>query len=389
MARTIGAVVVVTAATSTACNPDRAGRACGSPHDRVVVTAQAANAVIHRTPFNLRIENRSGRPVLREVAGGSAPLSVGPVADPVAPGFDSRSVPTLYAPLHFLVGSESIQQYDGSIWGGNLQSGQRSGTEYSARAVRRARRSGNGVVLTVATDDPSGRRLRVRVAPMGCCAIGVHVSPRPRQRSRDLGRLLHVDTRRGVLRLRGPARRARPARQRLLQLRQGGEPRWPDGHRTGGAGTSLYPNGPAAAYYPQPVFVHAGLRVPARPAGAGALQLDDDDPIRVERDRLRVAARYVVAPGAARQAIRTLTALTGRQPVPPVGRWARCSTGWSRTSARPRGLPVEVRADIRNIDRYRLPLTAYRIEGWGFPGGRATTGCVLHTWVHAPASRRR
>ena len=136
MARTIGAVVVVTAATALLQpGPSRAGVRIS--RDRVVVTAQAANAVIHRTPFN-RIENRSGRPVLREVAGGSAPLSVGPVADPVAPGFDSRSVPRPYAPLHFLVGSEPIQQYDGSIRSGNLQSGQRSGTEYSARAVRRA-----------------------------------------------------------------------------------------------------------------------------------------------------------------------------------------------------------------------------------------------------------
>ena len=106
MARTIGAVVVVTAATAL-LQPGPSWSAVRISHDRVVVTAQAAHAVIHRTPFTLRIENRSGRPVLREVAGGSAPLSVGPVADPVAPGFDSPSVPTLYAPLHFLVGSES------------------------------------------------------------------------------------------------------------------------------------------------------------------------------------------------------------------------------------------------------------------------------------------
>ena len=61
MARTIGAVVVVTAATAL-LQPGPSWAGVRISHDRVVVTAQAANAVIHRTPFNLRIENRSGRP---------------------------------------------------------------------------------------------------------------------------------------------------------------------------------------------------------------------------------------------------------------------------------------------------------------------------------------
>ena len=79
MVRTIGPVVVVTAATAL-LHPGPSWAGVRISRDRVVVTAQAANAVIHRTPFNLRIENRSGRPVLREVAGGSAPLSLGTVA---------------------------------------------------------------------------------------------------------------------------------------------------------------------------------------------------------------------------------------------------------------------------------------------------------------------
>ena len=246
MARTIGAVVVVTAATAL-LQPGPSWAGVRISHDRVVVTAQAANAVIHRTPFNLRIENRSGRPVLREVAGGSAPLSVGPVADPVAPGFDSPSVPTLYAPLHFLVGSESIQQYDGSIWGGNLQSGQRSGTEYSARAVRRARRSGNGVVLTVATDDPSGRRLRVRVAPMGCCAIGVHVSPRPGSGVATLGDSFTSTRGEGFFGFGGRHNALDQHGNTFSSFVEEENLDGLTGIGTGGGGTSLYPNGPAAA----------------------------------------------------------------------------------------------------------------------------------------------
>jgi hypothetical protein len=57
----------------------------------------------------------------------------------------------------------SISHYDGSVWGGNLMSGVRFGTQYSARSVTAVRRRGAGVSLTVSTDDPSGRTLTVDV----------------------------------------------------------------------------------------------------------------------------------------------------------------------------------------------------------------------------------
>ena len=380
MARTIGAVVVVTAATAL-LQPGPSWAGVRISHDRVVVTAQAANAVIHRTPFNLRIENRSGRPVLREVAGGSAPLSVGPVADPVAPGFDSPSVPTLYAPLHFLVGSESIQQYDGGIWGGNLQSGQRSGTEYSARAVRRARRSGNGVVLTVATDDPSGRRLRVRVAPMGCCAIGVQVSPRPGSGVATLGDSFTSTRGEGFFGFGGRHNALDQHGNTFSSFVEEENLDGLTGIGTGGGGTSLYPNGPAAAYYPQPEFVSSrGYGFLLDQPELARFQLDDQNPSSWNVSASATGLRYVVAPGRGPQAIRTLTAITGRQPVPP--RWAlgpmldRLVKNFGETEA---DYQSNVQADLDNIARYGLPLKAYRIEGWGFPGGN--DGFFLHSYT--------
>jgi alpha-glucosidase (family GH31 glycosyl hydrolase) len=38
-----------------------------------------------------------------------------------------------------------------------------------------------------------------------------------------------------------------------------------------------------------------------------------------------------------------------------------------------------LQADLDNIARYHLPLKAYRIEGWGFPGGN--DGLALHTYT--------
>jgi sulfoquinovosidase len=80
--------------------------------------------------------------------------------------------------------------------------------------------------------------------------------------------------------------------------------------------------------------------------------------------------------------VRTLTALTGRHHVPP--QWAlgpmmdRLVKNNGETFA---DYQANLKADIKHIDQYHLPLTAYRIEGWGFPDP-ANHGLALHTWVH-------
>ena len=90
------------------------------------------------------------------------------------------------------------------------------------------------------------------------------------------------------------------------------------------------------------------------------------------RDAWQVAASapaldYVVAPGRGPRAIRTLTDLTGRQRVPP--RWAllpqldRLVRFPPQTAAK---YLSEVRRDLADIRRYRLPLGSYRIEAWEF-----------------------
>lgn len=77
---------------------------------------------------------------------------------------------------------------------------------------------------------------------------------------------------------------------------------------------------------------------------------------------------YVVAPGAAPRAMAMLTALSGRQPTPPS--WAlgpmldRLVKNVGETNA---DYEQNVEADLTNIKRHKLPLTAYRLEGWGFP----------------------
>ncbi len=39
------------------------------------------------------------------------------IEDPLLTGLNDPAAPTLYAPVSFLVGSESLQQYPGGLWG--------------------------------------------------------------------------------------------------------------------------------------------------------------------------------------------------------------------------------------------------------------------------------
>jgi sulfoquinovosidase len=130
----------------------------------------------------------------------------------------------------------------------------------------------------------------------------------------------------------------------------------------------LFPNGEAAAYYVQSSFVSS--------IGYGFLLANDelsdwrlasDRPDAWQTEAFGPHLSYTVAPGKPPKAIRRTTAITGRHRVPP--RWAVGSI-LDRLVQFPSDPPDHyqgsVEDDIANIDRYRLPLDAYRIEGWQF-----------------------
>jgi sulfoquinovosidase len=353
----------------------------GPASGRIVVRAADATAVINRHPFRLQIEGARGNRVLREVKRGAAALVTTTTIDPVAPGMDSRSAPTLYAPLSFLVGGESLTQYDGGFFGGNLLSGQRSGVQYSATAVKRVKRERGGVRLVLSTSDPTGRVLVLRVKEVGCCSIGVYANAHPAAGVAMVGDSFVSTSGEGFFGFGG--------RHNALDQHGNTFSSFVDeenvdgltGIGVGGDGRSLYPNGPPAAYYPQPEFVssrHYGFLVDQ--PQLVRFQLDDQRPNAWNVTASASGLRYVVSPGKGRTAIRSLTRITGRQPVPP--RWGlgpmldRLVKNFGETEADYQG---NVQADLDNMVRYHLPLKAYRIEGWGFPGGN--DGFFLHSYT--------
>jgi alpha-glucosidase len=386
--RTLTCLLAAPALLAALAVPARANVAVSRA--RIVVMTRGARVEISRRPFRLTFADGAGRAVLSEVANTrQAPRVQAPIVDPLPPGVENRASATLYAPLGFLVGSETFSQYEGLIWGGNLKSGSRAGVQYSARNVLSARATGGGVSLVVATSDPSGRRLLVRVAPLAGGALSVSARLNRPAGVATLGDsfssgpdegFFGFGGRHNALDQHGNVIASFVEEENLNGLRGAG---------TGGNGTSLYPNGPTAAYYPQAEFVSS------RPYGfllkdtaLARFRLDSD-----RRDAWNVTESapqldYVLAPGNPERAIGKLTALSGRQPVPP--RWAlgpmldRLVKNFGETD---QDYQANIAADLGNISRYGLPLTAYRIEGWGLPTP-GNDGLALHSYT-SPAEQAR
>lgn len=356
----------------------------------VVVSVPGAVATVRRNPFDLSFStSASRRPVLAEAgAGRSTPSTLTPMADPVAPGTEPARSGELYAPLSFLVGSATVQQYDGSLWGGNLMSGVRSGIEYSARRVTAVLEVGAGVRLTVATDDPTGRTLTVMVTPAGTGLLRVAVTPHPATMVALMSDAFASPAGEAFYGF-GGRHNALDQHGQVLQSFAEEENASGFAAPAGSPAAVLFPNGPTAAYYAQAEFFSSH--------GYGFLL---DQPqlawFRMDSDRANawsVAARarsldYVVAPGAFATAIGHLTRLSGRQPAPPA--WAlgpmldRLIMNVGETEA---DYESELEQDMKNIARYKLPLTAYRIEGWGLPG-TGNDGLALHSYVTASVQAR-
>jgi alpha-D-xyloside xylohydrolase len=130
----------------------------------------------------------------------------------------------------------------------------------------------------------------------------------------------------------------------------------------------LFPNGEHAAYYVQSSFVS--------PSRYGFLldrdqishwRLASDGPSAWQVEVAGPAIDYIVIPGGARRAVAGLSRINGRHRVPP--RWAvgpHLDRAVPFIAEGPDAYAKAVRADLREVRRRRLPLAAYRIEGWQF-----------------------
>jgi alpha-D-xyloside xylohydrolase len=338
----------------------------------VVVTTTGARAIAERAPFRLRFEDGDGRTVLQQVENtGQAPLPVAPAPDPIPGGGTPPKRPTLYAPFAFTVGGERSVQYPSSQYAGNQLAGVEAGTMYSARDVVDAKQEGEGATLTLSTSDPSGRTLTVSLQPGPGASIRVSVRP-----TDDAGVATMHDA---FATADGEPFRGFGGRHNALDQRGQDFYNWNQQQNTSSGSLSpvtdpnpvlqgdryQFPNGPHATYYNQALFY----------GDAFGFLVDRDELLRfrLASDRqdawqLGVAAPaldYVVAPGRPRDAIQTITAISGRHRVPPD--WALQPQMDRLVRFPPEGpapYKASVEDDLRRFERGEIPLGGYRIEGW-------------------------
>lgn len=350
-----------------------AGAATTFGASQIVVQGDGAGAVINRAPFGIAFTDAGGRTVLAESAAG-APVTL---PEPMPGSAAEPSGPANYGPLSFLVGTDSpatIMNYSPS---GNLASVHESGTEYSATEVLQALPEGEGALLTLATDDPSGRRLLAHIQPQAGGTIRVRAEP-----ADPAGVAAMADS---FASSAGEAFRGFGGRHNSLDQHGQDFYNWVDQEniRPGSPGEgpgvmNLSPNGPQAAYYVQSSFISS--------AGYGFL-LDRNELSRWRMDsdgadawQVQVAAPaidYVVAPGAPPQAIAAITAISGRQRVPPS--WAIgpiFDQGVEESS--PEWYERQTARDIRHIEGAHLPVTAYRLEGWQWMRPATLEATIAH-----------
>lgn len=379
--------------TSTSQEQRRSALRAECPTDvsaPITVQGLGSRAVIERNPLRIRYEDASGATVLQQVAN-TLPSPYLPVNIPEpGAGNDMIQDQALYSPFTFEVGGAVNVQFPGTPWQGNLLLAGDAGIQYAATQLTQAHCNGNTAILTVATNDPTGRTLTLTLQPdeSGLQALQVRATLTPSTGvvaiadSFDSGadeEFFGFGGRHNAL-----SQRGRTFVNWVTQENFGAGPLQPGVDVIPGIGGKTYqfPNGETAAYYPQALFYSS------RPYG---FLLENSELARFKLaysarpDAWQVSAaaselRYVVAPGNVQQKIKTLTGINGRHRVPPA--WALGPTllrglkVLSADSDTADGYKTKVNADLDRVEKDPLPITSYSIEGWDFVSRNQLAGIV-------------
>jgi alpha-glucosidase len=256
-------------------------------------------------------------------------------------------------------------------WEGTLASVTETGLEYSAQSVVAVRQQGDAAVLTVSTNDPTGRKLVVSISPGSGDALDVDAQPVPSAGVATMSDSFESSATEAFAGFGG----------RHNSLDQHGNEfyNWLDQENISSGSASgltavtspgqdryLFPNGPEAAYYVQSSFVSSdGYGFLVDQDELSHWRLDSDQPNAWQVEVGAPDLHYTVVAADTASAISQLTAITGRQPLPP---------SWAVGSLLDRELKYpsdpaaqyeqEVQSDIDNIRKYHLRVDGYRLEGW-------------------------
>lgn len=323
------------------------------------VRAGAVGARIRTSPFGLSFADSSGRTVLSSVAGGGSPTPSAHVSNLLGTLDDIDAVPSRYAPITFTVGAVTMQQHViFPLVTANPWLNASAGMTYALTDVRRTMRlPDGGVRLLVGTDDPTGRTATVEVRPDRGDAVRTRVRFTPSEGIAFVGAGFTSGAGEGFYGFGG----------RRNALDQAGQSfyNWIDQTIFQ---VPLMANQAQTGWYQQAQFISSrpyGFFLEQSELLRWRMRSDRDDAWQVESNSPRL--RFTVAPGDGAQAIRTLTAITGRTPVPP--RWQIApifgqTLSGGTTGKTPAAYEAEIRASVREIRRLRLPYEAFSFEAW-------------------------
>lgn len=327
--------------------------------DTLVVEAGDVSAVVSTSPFGLSFRDRSGTDVLSSVPGGGVPTPTVHVSDLLGTVGDTDAVPPRYAPITFTIGEVSMTQHEQvpAVTGNQLLE-LSAGVTYSLTDVVSATHlDDGGVELQVATDDPTGRTAIVEVRPDDGDAVRTRVRFEPATGIAFVGASF----------LSGPDEAFHGFGGRRNAVDQAGESffNWIDQTVLDGPGTGGQPQ---TGWYQQAQFISSrpyGFFLEQSELSRWRMRSDRDDAWQVESNSLGL--QFTVAPGGPAEAIGTLTAITGRTPVPP--QWQIAPIFTQTLSGAQQGktgdtYEAEIRESIAKIKELDLPYEAFAFEGW-------------------------
>lgn len=324
------------------------------------VSAGQVGATIRTAPFALSFRDRDGKSVLRSVPGGGLPQPAAHISDLFGTVDDTDLLPQRYAPITFTTGQVALVQYEWlpAVTGNPLLTVS-AGATYSLTKVTQATRlDDGGVQLRVATDDPTGRSAVVEVRPDRGDSVQTRVRFEPSTNIAFVGAGFTS----------GPDEAFHGFGGRRNALDQAGESFFNFIDQTV-LDLPVVSGQPQTGWYQQAQFISSrpyGFFLEQSELSRWRLRSDRDDAWQVESNS--PGLKFTVAPGSATRAIGTLTAITGRTPVPPSWQvspiFTQTLTG-AQTGKTPEAYLAEMQESLRMIKKLALPYKAFSFEGWG------------------------
>ncbi|MFT3769581.1 MAG: glycoside hydrolase family 31 protein [Minicystis sp.] len=204
----------------------------------------------------------------------------------------------------------------------------------------------NVATVKLATDDPGGRPLTLRVAPEGDAAFAIEIT------SPDASAMAAT-----FAAAAGEAFHGFGGRRESTNLRGKRIRNWVLDYR--------FPDVSPAYYYAEPLVVSSGgygLLLDQSENAVFDVATDLDDAFRVAVRGPRLA--LVVTPGEPAAAIGALTAITGRHRKPPAWSTGATISRAVETSKSVAEYQQAIADDLARIEADALPVTAYCFEGW-------------------------